>query len=228
MGQEILLKTGPQLLADGSLANFRGGRLGEGIFSELHGRFYEQNFRQTLYAGGMSALTAVAAATFTTATLGATCTPIAGLWNPVSSTVNLVILQASLSMTITSLTNTGVAPYAWAFSVGNGVISTGNIPWNRRTLVKSGSQAKDMSGLALTGLTNNLVVAFGSSLSGGNVFNTGSIGTQVGFQTVHNSSVENLDGSIIVPPGGVIALLSTSTGAAHSAVSQLLWEEVPI
>mgnify|MGYP001279707579 CR=1 FL=1 len=228
MAIEIQGNVGPEVAQDGSVTSVRLGKGADVIVSELHGRFYEQNYRQTLYAGGISALTSINAATFQVATLGATCTPLVGLWNPSTSTVHAVILQATLSITMTSQTNTGIGPYAWAFSTGNAAISTGNIPWNRRTLSKAGSQVKDMSGVALTGLTNSLVVAHASSVSGGSSVNAGVIGTAVGFQTLHTCSVENLDGSIIVPPGGVIALLGTATPSAHSAVSGLLWEEVPI
>ena len=32
----------------------------------------------------------------------------------------------------------------------------------------------------------------------------------------------------IAPPGGVLALLATTTPVAHSASSGLVWEEVPL
>jgi hypothetical protein len=48
------------------------------------------------------------------------------------------------------------------------------------------------------------------------------------MQTQALGAQELFDGSVIVPPGGVIALLATTTPAAHSAVSALVWEEVPV
>ena len=39
---------------------------------------------------------------------------------------------------------------------------------------------------------------------------------------------ENFDGSLIIPPGYVLALMATTTPVAHSAVSNILWEEVPL
>ena len=54
------------------------------------------------------------------------------------------------------------------------------------------------------------------------------LATQVALQTQQVSFIEQIDGAVIVPPGGVLALLATATGVAHSAVSSLLWEEVPL
>lgn len=221
---------GPQGVstADGVTALLRQGRQQDLINSELHGRFYEQTFRGNVYSVGMT-LTSISNVTFTTGTLGATETPILGVWNPSTSTVNLVILQASISVTQTNLTNTGAGGFVWATSLSNAAISTGVSPTNRKTLGTSGSQAKGFaSATALTGLTNNMAVAFGSALDGGSPYNISSVGTAVGFPPgAGSAAIENIDGSIIVPPGAVLALLATTTPVAHSACGYLLWEEVP-
>ena len=119
-------------------------------------------------------------------------------------------------------------PFVWATSVGNGAISTGNAPLNRKTLLATGSSAKDMSGIALTGLTNNLVVRGGAALGGGSASNAAFLATAVAMQSQLAAFVDQLEGSIIVPPGGVLALLATTTPVAHSAVSGLVWEEVAL
>src|SRR6266404_9272862 len=219
MAVPIQGQVGPQALADGATATLRIGKSAEQIVQELHGRFYEQAYRNALFMGGMTALTSINNATFTTGTLGATETPIVGVWNPGTSTVNLVILQAVLGMTITALINTGGGPYVWAVSTGNNALTLGNAPVNRKTLAASGSQAKVFGGAALTGLTNNMVVAIGSSLGGGRFSNINGPDTAVGWSTLMQGSVENFDGSLIVPPGAVLALLATTTPVAHSAVS---------
>lgn len=219
---------GPQTFADGAYGEIRLGRLGDAIISELHGRFYEQAYRGNLFSGGMG-LTSISNATFTTGTLSASCTPVVGVWNPVGSGVNLVILQAVLGIAITAATNTGGHPFVWATSVGNGVITTGAAPLSRATLQAAGSKAKDMSGAALTGLTTNMVVRQASALGGGSSANFSFVGTAVGQATTPGGfQVENLDGSLIVPPGGVLALLATTTPVAHSAASGIVWEEVQI
>jgi hypothetical protein len=228
MPTQISGQVGPQLIATGvGTQPIRQGNLGETIVSELHGRFFEQNLRLALFSGGMG-LTSISNVTFTTGTLGATCTPIAGVWNPLTSQVNLVILQAMLGITVTALQATGAAPFAWAGSFSNAALTLGGTPINRRTLQAGPSATKNMAGVALTGLTNNLVVFGASSLGGGSYSNAAFLATAVGPQAQQVSFVENLDGQYIVPPGGVLALLATTTPVAHSAASMLLWEEVPV
>jgi hypothetical protein len=143
--------------------------------------------------------------------------------------VNLVMLQASLSVSQTALQATGPGGFVWAMSTGNTAISTGAAPLNRKSLVLAGSSAKDLTNTTPTGLTNNLVVRFGSSLGGGSAIGVAFLATQAGAQTVQApANVENFDGALIVPPGGFLALLATITPVGHSAASALLWEEVAI
>ena len=217
--------------ADGSQpgAGVRQGNQGDMVVSELHGRLYEQAYRGNLYYGGTTALTTINNATFTIATTGVTATPIVGLYNPLSnSATNLVVLQATLACTLTALAATGGGPYVWMVSTGNNAISTGNTPYNRKTLTSAGSFAKVFGGAALTGMTGTLAAMAGSALGGGSYSNASFTATAAGPQTLLQGFVENFDGSLIVPPGGVLALMATTTPAAHSVTSSLLWEEVPV
>lgn len=230
-GQHVVAegRVGPASAADGGDIEIRLTRDGAQTTSDLHGRFYETNYRSALFSGGMG-LTAINNATYTASSVSvsSTITSVAGVWNPSTSTVNLVILQAVVGLTMTAATSTGGAPFVWASSVGNTAISTGNTPLNRRTLALSGSSAKDLTNVAPTGITNALVVRHASTLGGGSSMNFSFVGTAVGAATEQVTSVENIDGGIIVPPGGVLALLATTTPVAHSATSSLLWEEVAV
>lgn len=218
-------QVGPASLSEGVNAPFRQDRSGAAIVQELHGRFYEQNVRGAVFMGGMAA-TSISAATFTTATVGATATPIAGVWNPSTSIYNLVILQALLSVSQTALQATGPGAFAWMTSVGNAGITLGNNPTNCKTLIASGSVAKDMSGIALTGLTTNLAVRRAAGVAGGSAIGAAFLATQAGAQTQQVVSVEPFEGDLIVPPGGILALMCSITPVGHSAASGLVWEEV--
>jgi hypothetical protein len=220
-------EVGEQNLASGTGGPFRQGYLGDQIVSELHGRFYETNYRGHLFSDGMG-LTAINNATYTTGTLTASVTPIAGLYNPSGSGFNCVLVECTLGLTMTALAATGGGPYVWATSVGNAAISTGNTPLSRKSLVAGGSVARGLANVAPTGLTNNYTVRFASSLFGGSAENASFTATAVAMQTQQQSAKELFDGSIIVPPGGTIILLATTTPVAHSAVSSLVWEEVPV
>lgn len=222
-------QVGEQVISPGVTTQpLRQGRLADVVVSECSGRFYELAYAGRLYSGGMTA-TSISNATFTTATLSNTGTPIIGVWNPGSSVLNLVILQAILTITVTAGTATGIGTAVWTTSTGNNAISTGNAPLNRKTLAASGSVAKDMTGVALTGITNNPVIRMGSALYGGLIKNASSVETAVGQNIgMAGVSVENFDGSLIVPPGGFLGLFCTTTPVAHTAAAGLIWAEVPV
>lgn len=222
------VKVGAQTNSNGAQVTARGDRSGAITTTDAHGRFQEAVLTGNVYSGGM-ALTSIANATFSTGTLGATATPIVGVWNPSTSGKNLVILQAKLQSIITALQVTGAGALMWATSTGNTAISTGAAPFNKLTFLASGSVAKDVSGVALTGLTNNLVVRDASGLISGAVSNLSTLQTAAGLMPSNVASIDNIDGSIIVPPGGVLALLcSTNPPVAISCATGLLWEEIPV
>lgn len=203
---------------DGTKIVARGGKQNDTIVSELHGRYYEQTFRGNVCSGG-AATTALSANTIT---LVAATTPIVGVWNPPNSGVNLVIMKASATTAVTAVSAVAPGGLVWATSIGNGIISTGNAALNRKSLANNGCQGKDMSFVALTGLTNNLVIKWGSSI--------GSLVAAQGATVTPLIAVGNdeyFDGSLIVPPGGVLALLNTVSTTTVSMASQILWEEVP-
>lgn len=210
---------------EGTFPDARVTRDAAQLVADSHGRFFDAAMREALFSDGMTA-TSLAAATFTTGTPGNTGTPIAGVYNPLNSGVILNILQATLCITITNATNTGCGAFAWMASAGNYAITTGNTPFNRK-FGSGGSRAKGMCGVALTGLTNNMAVKFGSALGGGSIANFSFVGTAAGQVTPQYTAVENFDGSILVPEGCVLGLYCTTQPVAHSATSSILWEEIP-
>lgn len=219
---------GETIVADGAptQAPARTGRLNELILSQLRGRWYEQNFRGRIFSGGMT-LTSINNATFTTATLGATGTPIAGIWNPINSGVNAEMLLAILNVSITAATATGCGGFGWYYSTGNAAQPATGAKGLSGYLGATG-KVQNMAGVALTGLTNNLTLLRPSGLFGGLIKNISSVETAVGQNIGQTGSPEeHLGGSIIVPPGGILALLCGTTPVAHSAWAGMLWAEVP-
>jgi hypothetical protein len=227
MALPISGQVGPSAVNSGDGANieFRQGKTGDIIASELHGRFFEQVYRGNVFGWGKT-ITALSANSIS---LTATTTPLIGVWNPASSLVNLVILQASMWVAPNTVT-TPAAPgvFVWAASTGNGGISTGNTPWNRKSLAQSGSAAKAFDlATALTGLTNNIVIFdIGDFQNPGAITPFGTLASTTITSNFSVGGVQNFDGSLIVPPGGVLALLNTTSTTAFSAVARLMWEEV--
>ncbi|HEX8815795.1 MAG TPA: hypothetical protein VF753_09860 [Terriglobales bacterium] len=214
---------------DGSVpaGGLRQGKLGSLVVHELHGRFYEQVYRGNTYSIG-SNLTALSANTIT---LTATTTPIVGLWNPFNSPVNAVILQAAVGFVLNTLT-TPVAPgpMLWTTNIVQTAITTGLAPFNRKTLQNSGSQVKGFAFTALTGMSSNLVVLEPADFPQPSGQTAGTIVASTASSTFAQgfNGVENFDGNLIVPPGGVLALINTTSTTTYSAAGRLLWEEVPL
>jgi len=218
----------------GATQAIRQGQLGDLIVTELHGRFYEQAYRGNFFRTGTTTVVAGVANHGTTnggsATLAtaAAAQPMIGVYNPQSSSVNLVITQAQLAPIANTVSTP--APFGaliWYVSTGNANISTGLTPYNSKTLTQAGSQAKGYAGgTALTGLTNTFTALEVSDFnSGGNVT----------YGTIANTAlnapllaVQNFDGQLIVPPGGVLALYNTAASTSFSYTGRLLWEEVPL
>src|SRR5882672_2789565 len=163
MAIDINAQVGAQGAADSTLIRPRAGKTGELIVRELHGRFYEQVYRGNVYSVGITSMLGL---TGNTVTLTNTTTPILGIWNPLTSGVNAVVLQATLVDIINTATSVALGAFVWASSIGNAAISTGVVPWNRKTLLQGGSAMKGFAGAtALTGLTNNLVIMEGAEFN---------------------------------------------------------------
>jgi hypothetical protein len=195
------------------------------LVTELQSRFYELNYRSQLFSIGCQ-LTALSAATIL---LTASAQPIVGVWNPPTSPVNLAILQAMLVDEINNVTSVAMGAFVWASSVGNSALTAGLAPFNRKNLTSAGSQAKAFSlstASLLTGLTNNLVVFDAAEFNTASGLLTTTVAASTPTPSV--SGVQNIDGSIIVPPGGVLALLNTVSSVTHSVAGRLLWAEVAI
>jgi hypothetical protein len=142
------------------------------------------------------------------------------------------MLQCALTAYINTLsTPQSAGLFAWASSAGNTAITTGSAPFNRKTLASSGSQAKAFpGGVALTGLTNNLTIfdVFDYPAPGPLAYGTIGAPTATGNSLAGSIGIQNFDGSLIIPPGGVLSLVNTTSTTTMSVGGRLLWEEVPI
>jgi len=218
----------------GATPAIRQGQLGDVIVTELHDRFYEQTYRGNTFRTGTTAIIA-GASTHGTATGGsatlataATGTPMLGIWNPVTSGVNAVLTQAQFSAFYNTVTTpTPFGALVWYVGTGNSAISTGLAPFNSKTLTQAGSQTKGFAGAtALTGLTNPLTALEVADFQSGGAIQLGTIANTSVAPGL--TSVQNFDGQLIIPPGGVLALYNTAATTSFSFAGRLLWEEVPV
>lgn len=227
MSDLSLQRVGPTYGGSGTAAPFRSDVSGAQVVTDAHGRFQEAALRGSLFSAGMT-LTSISNVTFTTGTLGATCTPIIGVWNPLNSGKNVVILQARLQLVSTALsTPTGPGGLVWCTAISQSAISTGITALSRLSLAASGAVAKGYAGTALTGLSGNLTVQEASGFSTFPI-NATAAETAAGFLPASPGGIDAIDGAFVIPPGAVIALLATTTPVAISAASAILWEEIPV
>ena len=195
--------TGPQSASDGNIAAAaRGGKQGDLIVSELHGRYYEQTYRSNMF----SVMTQGTGVT-TTAALATTFTGLA-VGNPLGSGVNLVINKAWVTeFAVGAAATVGVMG-------GAGSITASLVPQSR--LLASGTLSKATATAGQTISTPLLICTFGQ---------TGSLAT-TGYGLGPAASID-FEGSLIVPPGSFIASYTAviTTSALQFGYA---WEEVPV
>jgi hypothetical protein len=205
-------QVGPQVTtqsaAPGTQLSMRQGQLGEQIISNLHGPYYELNYRRQLFNGGI-------VGQVTTVGLATTYTGLC-LSNPVGSTYNVVVLKASYAFIV-------------AFAAGSviglmtGYNSTTNVTHTTPVTPRSQFFGTGAAGVALLDSSATLPTAPTINTIFGSGF-TGAITT-----TPHTGpTIIDIDGSIILPAGAYCAFYtSTASGAAGGAFS-FTWAEIPV
>lgn len=206
----------------GGAAPFTSGPSGNQRVADAHARFFDAAAGGRLFTFGISNTALVAANAIATG-LTATAQPIVGLWNPHNSSKVISILQ--LILPTTTIANTAVSPggYAWVYSTNNSAISTGSNPINLGNLSSGGSVCRAFAiSTALTGMTQNL--AF---LREAGIQTINAAGPATAIHQALGEVVENVDGGILVPPGGVIAVMGQVSTTTVSCSPSLIWEELP-
>lgn len=202
--------TSTQSVQPGATPTVRLGQLGDVIVSELHGRYYETTFRKNMFTAVLTA------GTTTSAGLSTTFTGLL-LLNPNNSTANFVINKVGMSF--------GVA-FAAAAAIG---LQTGN----QSTALLSGLTTTNtsitsnyVSRITSQGLTYSAATTTGPALA--SVFGTGLTGA-ITTVPAYNGILVDLEGSIVVPPGGWVATYTgTASGASGLLAASIQYEEIPL
>jgi hypothetical protein len=200
------IDVGPQNNADSSRQiNARGGRQGDQIVSELHGRYYEQAYRQNMFSGAAVGLT-------TTVGTATTYTGLV-LTNPIGSGVNLVPNKLGLAFLVAFAAASAIGLMR-GYSATTAVVQTTPVtPSNTLTGANSGKGL--LASSATLPVTPTIVQIMEAGL-------TGAITT-----TVNSVSLFDLEGSIAIPPGGFLAIYTSTASGAASMAASMQWEEVP-
>jgi hypothetical protein len=185
----------------------RGGKQGETMVSELHGRYYEQAYRGNLVQGAV-------AAQVTTVGLAATYTGLI-LSNPIGSNVNLAVNKCGFAFTVAfgAVAAIGLmAGYNGSTNVTHTTpVTPRNLFFNNSSI---GKGLLDSSAVMPTAPT--LYTVFGSAT------------TATAAVPPLPSGYYDLEGSLVVPAGGYVAFYTSSASGAAGGYFSFQWEEVPI
>ena len=197
-----------QSIAPGTQVPLRQGNLGDAIVSELHGRYYETNYRKMLFNGGVVGVT-------TTVGLAVAYTGLILSNNP-GNTVNLVLQKCAYAFTIV-FPAVAVIGLMTGFNAGTAVTHT--TPVTPRSQYfgtgPSGVGTLDQSATMPTAPTINTILGAGL---------TGAVTTTPYIP----AGIFDLEGSIILPPGGYCAFYTSAVSPTGGASFSFIWEEVPI
>ena len=201
------VKVGPQGLADGSLTTARGGKSGETIIGQAHGKYAEASMRGKIFVAANQTgcvWTIGLATTYTGCVVS----------NPAGSGVNLSILGASFSEVVAP----GGIQMAYLAGAYSATAVTHSVPGViLPCLIGSGatSQAKFD-----TGATLPVAPAILLPMTSGK--------TSAALSTAACPAWTEVGGLITVAPGGFIAVCCFTVGAAVGQYGAIMWEEVPI
>lgn len=212
---EVFTQAPPaQSLSDSVYNPWLGGKAGEGVVTELHGKWYTQAYRgnvfhgSTLVAGTIIPISTSTAATFV-------------LYNPLGSGVNLELISYTLGVTVATVI---VSPIGMGFSAGVG-----------------GAVVAPTGVTALT--PRNGLLGFGNATKV-NLYSTATLtATTTYFKTMLNFTSTNatagnglgpsaykydFDGTLILPPGTLVQTCGLVAPSTSASVQEFVWAEVPV
>lgn len=207
--------------ADAQNQSILQGKQNEVIYSNLHGKYYNQSYRTNAFWGS----TAIGGLTLTlvtnTTNVGLT------IWNPQGSGKNLSLISVTVGLT-TAATTASAFGYGFVTNAGSGVSTAGPLSAFTPITATRGSNV-----INWTGQGNSIAL-----LGGGATYTAAptfyrTMGCGVGTVAITAPSQqflarEDFDGTAIIPPGTVFivgnTVLSGSTGTSVSAY----WEEIAL
>ena len=190
-------------LGDSIAAPLLGGKAGEGIVAELHGKWYTSSYRGRVFSA--SALIAGIVIPVQTATAATFV-----LWNPSASGVNLELISLDLGM-LTAATNV-VAPIMLGYSNQTPTGLTAITPFSLNGSTGA-PQARVASAATITATPVNQLLTLFSITA-----------TTLPAQPYHY----DFDGKVLVPPGWLVTLLSGANAQTDSTVPNITWAEFPV
>lgn len=211
-------QVGPVVRADSTYEGaFRTSRQSDLVVCDGHSRWYEQCSRNQIF----TAFTALAGTTIVAGNVAppaAAAATVLSILNPVGSGVNLEILQGW----VFHISGTpGAGFWAWcACNPGTSITAVEAIAQKGANLIGQGvTKAKAWSQTALTGgVVHATIRPFPTAMFAGALAAT----------TPGQTAVDNVDGAIVVPPGGLLTIAPPAAGTTHIVGAGIQYAEVPL
>lgn len=181
--------------------------------TEVHARYYEGAYRKNRFGGSMQAVLG-------TATIAGVSTAITGtsvLYNPIGSSVNLVIEKIGIGFVLAP-----AAPLVFGIATGQSSAALSGTLTSLTPKSKNiGSGAQPVGQLYASAAITLPVAPTVDTILG--ALDTGAITTTAAMQGLYD-----LEGSIILPPGGYAVLYTSAVLLASAHIASWTWEEVPV
>ena len=179
------------------------------------GQYYSAAIQGNLYRGGNQAVVATAM----TAGVPTAYTGGLVLSNPIASAVNLVLQSASAAFVVAQ-TNAAVISVGASYAPVTAI--TGTLTAVPVQAAVAGATTANAKGKLYSSASITLPAAPQLSIIVGAV-DTGALTTGVGSSPMR----ADIQGGLIIPPGGQAVFLSSATGTASSFLGSFTWLELP-
>jgi len=191
----------------GTTPTLRQGQLGEMVVQELHGRYYETAYRRNLFNAAVQGTGITTSAGLVTGYTGLALT------NPTTSTVNLVLTKVGYGV---NAAPTATMVVSLAFNTSTTAVTQTTAITGRNNFL-GGASPQGLVASATTFPTAPI-----------NSHILGVIGTNAITGLNETTDVIDLEGSIVMPPGSYIAIVTSTASAATSFWGSFQWEEIPV
>lgn len=213
MSDLSLQRVGQTLGGTGTAAPFRADPTGASAVTDAHGRYWESVRTGNVYM--LQTKSATVTATTDISPLPATTgRGLIGIINPPASGKYAAILKVGFS----TVSGTPGGPFYFDVSAPNSgaTLTPGTTPTNCLTLAAAGS--------SMIGVSAAVPVQTAAARMIRPIGGPAAIASGAGMYHVD----EEIAGSIVIPPGGMIVVSAHAVGTSHVVSLYLSWEEVPV
>lgn len=190
---------------DGAEIFALGGKQGDALVSELHGKHFTANYRGKLFVA--------TAAAVTVPVIASNLVSVFTLWNPPASGVNMEIVETSL---INVLATTVVDGTGWYFSTA-ALTAAGTFTTAGTTQPLNVAAGFTSAGRFYSAYTHSGTPVLVDIIGG------------YGAATASSAVTKFYDGRLILPPGIAMSVaMSTNASTGSGITLSAVWQESPI